>query len=253
MQKGRLSQRAHYVRLFVSGLLLLFCFASLTACENFAQGSSTRPITGKPPIQLTGISSSSSFDIPSVQQLSIDGPFIATIHISQKRANEVIVRGDSALVDKVGYRMQNNNQTVSLVLNPQFAYPKNDVMWLDIYVSRLTYLQLSQNAMASVGVLSNYYFQAITKDFSQLTLFGVSRRMDLTAMDYSQINARQVKCRTGFIKTNQFSQISVITNGGLSAWALDQSNIYYYVDPVMVAPQQVLSGSVLRMSGIGET
>ncbi len=248
MRKGiSLRNAPRYARIVSKGLSLL-CILLLTGCANFAEGSGNRTPTGKIPLILTGVSGSQVLMLPSTQKLSIQGPFVATIHIGKNPAGEVTVRGDNALVDKVGYRYQGDN--VVLVMNPIYAYPKSYSLWLDIYVSRLTYLELTQGSNASVGVLNNYYFQAVTRGNSQLTLFGMSRRMDLTAMDYSQINAKQVKSRTGFIKASQFAQISVLTNGGLSAWALDQSNIYYYTDPVMVAPYQELSGSVLRMSGI---
>lgn len=250
MQKGGLKNGAHRsasLRIILVSLWVC-CLSLLTACASFESGASTRPITGKTPIQLSGQSASSVLMLPSQQQLIIQGPFIATIHVGQGHAGQVTVRGDSALVDKVGYRYQNQN--VALVMNSNYVYPKNSTLWLDIYVSRLYYLQVSQGANVSVGVLNNYIFKALVQDNSQLVLFGTARRMDLTATDFATINAKAIKSRTGFIKASQFAQISVLTNGGLSAWALDQSNIYYYTDPVMVAPYQTLSGSVLRMSGI---
>lgn len=247
MQKGMLNNQLRCTPVIMACLLVL-CLALLTACESFEAGSSNRPITGKIPVQLTGESGSQVLMLPSTQQLIIQGPFIATIHVGQKPVGQVTVRGDGGLVDKAGYREQ--GQSTILTMNPIYIYPRGCSLWLDINVSRLTYLELSQSANVSVGVLHNYYFQAVTQGNSQLVLFGTARRMDLTATGYSTINAKQVRSRTGFIKTSQFAQASVLTNGGLSAWALDQSNIYYYTDPVMVAPYQELSGSVLRMSGV---
>lgn len=228
--------------------LLALCLSLLTACASFEAGSSNRPTTGKIPVFLSGESGSQVLVLPAEQVLSIQGPFIVNIHVGGSPAGQVTIHGDSALVDKVGYLYHNG--VVTIVLNPNYIYPPSFSLWLDINVPRLTSLKLGQSTNANISVLNGYYFQAIVQGNSQLTLYGKVRRMDLTATDYATINARQVISRTGFIRTTQFAQVSVLTNGGLSAWASDQSNIYYYTDPVMVAPYQDLSGSVLRMSGI---
>lgn len=251
MQKG--APRGNVMRQqcfrVVIGCLLGLCVGLLTSCASFEAGSSNRPITGKTPVMLSGQSGSTILMLPSERQLNLQGPFIASIHMGKSPAGQVTVRGDSALVGLVGYRYQSDG-TVTVQMNPHYQYPKNYSLWLDINMPRTTSLRVGQGTNATISVLNGYYFQAIAQDNSQLTLFGTVRRLDLTATDYATIDAKQVRSRTGFVKASQFAQISVIVNGGLSAWALDQSNIYYFTDPVMVAPYQVLSGSVLRMSGI---
>jgi len=197
---------------------------------------------------LSGVSGREVWTIPASQQLIIQGPFMVNIHVGKRPAGQVTIHGDSALVNNVGYRYQ--GEAIQLSMNPNLLYPQQASVWLDINVPVLTRLQVSQGAQVTVVSLNNLYFQALVQDNSRLVLFGVARRLDLTAMNFAAIDAKQIKSRTGFVNTNQYAQASVLTSGGLSAWARDQSNIYYYTDPLMVAPYLDLSGSVLRMSGI---
>ena len=85
-----------------------------------------------------------------------------------------------------------------------------------------------------------------------LEVQGITNRFDASAAGTSRLNAKCLYARTIFINTADSAQAEVADNGTISAFAADQSDIYYYQTPKMVAAHERLSGSVLRMKGLAD-
>lgn len=228
---------------------VLMTLSGLVACASVnTDGTPLSAPAGKANPVLTGVPGTATLQLPASRQLTISGPFYANIQIGASPAGQVTVRGDSALVDKVCWFWQ--GQSLVLTMAPGYHYPKQMSLWLSINLPSVTQLQTKKGTQLTAGTFKTSYLQVDAEDNSRVILFGVARRIDLTASGYANVDMRGIQSRTGFIKANNDAQVSVITNGGLSAWASDHSTIYYYTDPVMVTSIQRSSGSVLRMSGI---
>lgn len=228
---------------------VLITLSGLVACTSVnADGTRLSAPAGKGNVVLTGVPGTATLQLPASRQLTVSGPFYANVQMGASPAGQVTVRGDSALVDKVCWFWQ--GQSLVLTMAPGYHYPRHMSLWVSINLPSLTQLQAKKSAQLTVGTFKTAYLQVDAEDNSRVILFGVARRIDVTASGYANVDLRGVQSRTGFIKANNEAQVSVIVNGGLSAWASDHSTIYYYTDPVMVTSIQRSSGSVLRMSGI---
>lgn len=85
-----------------------------------------------------------------------------------------------------------------------------------------------------------------------IRLAGVVGRLDAEIKGAAQVDAKNLRAKDAFVKTQDTARADVWVSNNLHTLAAGQSNIFYYVDPNFIAPEMQGNGSVLRMVDVGK-
>lgn len=233
---------------FLLGFLVVFC-AFLVSCADPNSQIVTKP--NMPPRSGTIVEKGGLF--PNFNSVSITGPFDVKVHYETNQNNpnltKVVFKGDSTLINSVTYFVSNN--TLTVFVDPNYTYDPNYLIKLDIYVPTLTRFYMRGPGKVNMIHVNTNYLRLIGEGSAYYFIAGYAQRFDATMTGTSRLNAKCLYTRTIFINTTGKTQAEVLNNkGGISALASDNSDIYYYSSPDMVAPYERISGSIMRMQGI---
>lgn len=87
----------------------------------------------------------------------------------------------------------------------------------------------------------------VAHDHSEIYLAGVANRMVARLRDNAHLDAKYLRAKEAWVKTKDSAIADVLATNSLSAFASDNSNIYYYKNPTNLVEYSQLSGNVLQM------
>lgn len=232
----------------------IFTFVCLTliGCSNYTQNFPPSFRTELPPISQP---TERNNTCPAFNTVNIRGPFIVTVHYDTNPANaqlaNIRITGDTAYVNAVIYVVQKN--TVTAYMDPHYSYPPGMRVHIDLTVPDLARLYYKGPGQVTLTQIYSPHLRLIGDGYATFVLDGYLQRFDATLTGHAKLNAKCLFTKMIFINTTDHAQAEILNNGGgIGALATDESNIYYYAEPDMVAPYTRESGSIMRMRGIAE-
>jgi|GEM_PF-5771095 len=124
----------------------------------------------------------------------------------------------------------------------ELLVPQGNIHELKIHLDGLSVLEFSSWKPKHISVRGDGH--------SYIRLKGRTERLDGELQGSAKLDSICLKTPTVFVKTWNQAEARVRNDHGLSAVAHEESNIYYYQDPKMVAAYLRSSGSVIRMTSL---
>jgi hypothetical protein len=235
----------------LSGLTLVTICLLLVACSN----SITPFQTTHTELPVSHEMTEKSDTFPAFHSVAVNGPF--DVHIyeddtdKQSHTSRINIQGSPELLQAINYCV--NDDTLKVYMNTKNTYNPRTRARVNISMSALKRLSAQGNSTVNIAKIYTPHLRVIASGNAQVILAGYAQRFDATFTDNSRLNAKCLYTKTIFINTTGTAQAEILNNkGGIGALAANNSDIYYYAAPDLVAPYQRESGSIMRMRGIAE-
>lgn len=207
-------------------------------------------------VPLSGHITGSEQQLPTVERLSVIGPFnvniqvISNPYVSNPNTINVAMSGDSALIEHAQDFVQDG--TLKVFMDNTYTYDPNAKIQLTLVVYHSALKQVYYDGQGQVDIqpLNAQHFSLIMHSGGSAFMAGHADRLDLLAKGNASINAKCVYADAVFVNTVDSAQAEVLGGEGVSGLAANTSNIYYYGRPDLAAPYQRQSGSMMAMEGI---
>ncbi len=106
-------------------------------------------------------------------------------------------------------------------------------------------LQVSDSGRVAITWVHSKELLVQLTDTQQVFLAGVAGLLITTVNDQAQLNAKYLRANKAFVRTTQQGLAEVAVLDSLNAYASDQSNIYYYLQPRLLGRYYQDHGSIL--------
>ncbi|MBY0544781.1 MAG: DUF2807 domain-containing protein [Gammaproteobacteria bacterium] len=237
--------------LCAASVLLFGC----TVKQNIAQPD-PQPAIAQPTVSLSGTQSSTAYNMPRFQSISIAGPYVlnyqtnSNTYLNPTGLAAVSVAGDSRIVDHTQVLVKND--TLFVFLNPDYQCdPSAGRATVTVQTTApLRRAFFGGNTSANLQNIYGDRLSVLVEGSAYVALSGQVNRLDATAIDNSRLNAKCLVSQAAFVNTTDTAQAEILGGPGISGLAAKQSDIYYYTNPQMIAPYQRQSGSVMSMVGV---
>jgi hypothetical protein len=180
---------------------------------------------------------------------NIMGPnFPNTVHnLSILGANSVDLTSQNIMLNRL-YIDRTKSVTMNGIATPYLLTWIHESGPVNLY----GFMNLREIDMIKTGPVHMYWLNSPiltirAKDHSQLFLAGVANTYNFVLDDHSHLDARYLRVKKGFVKTNQQAKAEITVEDSLNAMASGQSNIYYYHQPKLIGRYYRDQGSILYM------
>lgn len=188
-------------------------------------------------------------DIAPFSSIAIHGPFDVNI-ISRPQQHFLSYEGNGGLMSNVHYYVK--DEVLHVFMNQEFAYTPNYRVTLNIEVDCLRRFSYRGPGKVEINDVNTDHLTLNLEENGYVYIAGRATRFDATVSGAGRLNAKFLYARTAFINTVEFAQAEIASNGSISALAADNSDIYYYDNPDLVAKYENTTGSIMRMQGLVE-
>lgn len=101
--------------------------------------------------------------------------------------------------------------------------------------------------MISMDSIKAKQLNIMTNGPGLIRVAGSVDTLTVRALGNGKVDAKYLRTKDATIQTNGISEVAVLTDNSLNAFASGSSYIYYYKTPAFVVPRTVGSGNILQM------